>query len=684
MNHVKHRIVFRLLVAVIFMMICTVGSARPEKHHLEPKFIDSISTQVKTLNQLSEKLIDYNPDSAWLVAVTAIQLSKSCNLEIELAQAYKNSGYALMHLGKYRQALADYQEALILYNKLELKPELTKLHFRTGQAYSFLSGKDSALAYFDSSMRIAEMELAIEDVASAHYGIGYVFYDEGTYDSALVHFIEGLKVADNKPECDDIVAKLNNGAGNVCYDWGKHDEAVIYFEKALDMNRKIGNRSGIAYSINNIGNTYFDWGKFPESLENYQTALGIFIETGNINGIAMANHNTGLAFSKLNNYDSAYRYFNKTFEIHQNTDNLSGMAAILNEMGQSALEQGDYKRAIEDLKKSQVYAEKTNFRTVIYDNYHLLSRAFQNMGDFSQALENYKLYIKVRDELFNEKSQQQFADLQTKYETEKKDHKIMVLEQQNILKETKARQNRIIFWGSGLLMFLAILMLIVLLRQGQLKNSHKTILLEQKLLRSQMNPHFIFNSLSSIQNSIINEETEKAMRYLTRFAKLMRQILESSNVESVSLSDEITTIDNYLALQKIRFPEKFNYKIDVDPTIDTESFHIPPMLTQPFIENAIEHGIKYKGTVGRIEIRINRQNELILIEIEDDGIGREKSKELRQKYDKDHKSLATAITQERIRLLNKKQRKNIMLDIIDLKDELGEPSGTKVVFRVPV
>lgn len=221
-------------------------------------------------------------------------------------------------------------------------------------------------------------------------------------------------------------------------------------------------------------------------------------------------------------------------------------------------------------------------------------------------------------------------------------------------------------------------------RQKRFKAEQEKTKLQQKLLRSQMNPHFIFNSLASIQNSIINEEPMKASKYLARFSKLVRNILDSSVEEFISLEEEVNTIENYLALQKIRFPEKFYYIIEVDENIDQTSINIPPMLAQPFIENSIEHGIKHKKSKGNIKIRFVLNGKLIRFEVEDDGVGRGKAKEIQYKLDKDHRSMATDITHERLQVLNKKLRQKISLTITDLKDDKGNPAGTKVTFDIPL
>ena len=175
----------------------------------------------------------------------------------------------------------------------------------------------------------------------------------------------------------------------------------------------------------------------------------------------------------------------------------------------------------------------------------------------------------------------------------------------------------------------------------------------------------------------------EASDYLSRFSKLVRQILNNSVEEYIYLEDEIESIENYLELQKVRYKDMFDYTLEVDEDIDTETVLIPPMLAQPFIENAIEHGMKHKDSKGNIWIRLKLKGSKILYEVEDDGIGRKKAQEILQKNDKDHKSMATTITLDRIKVLNKKRKKKILIDIIDLKNDRDEATGTKVILEIP-
>jgi len=229
-----------------------------------------------------------------------------------------------------------------------------------------------------------------------------------------------------------------------------------------------------------------------------------------------------------------------------------------------------------------------------------------------------------------------------------------------------------------------IFMGLLFIRQNRIRAEHKTILLEQKLLRLQMNPHFIFNALSNIMNFIEKKNNDKALKYLASFSSLLRSTLETTRKDHILLEEEVDGLTNYLELQKLRYGNIFEYIVDVDDNLDAEEVSIPPMLLQPFIENAIEHGIRHKKTSGHIAVRFIRQGKQVICEVEDDGIGREKAWEVEYKTSKKHKSMATDIITDRIQAINKKMKQKIRLDIIDMKSPDDVAIGTKVVIGIPL
>ncbi|MEP4597850.1 MAG: histidine kinase, partial [Cyclobacteriaceae bacterium] len=230
----------------------------------------------------------------------------------------------------------------------------------------------------------------------------------------------------------------------------------------------------------------------------------------------------------------------------------------------------------------------------------------------------------------------------------------------------------------GVVVFLLLAAVIYFIyREKNLRNQRSQTELEQRFLRSQLNPHFIFNALLAIQNFMLKNDGPKAALYLTKFSKLMREILESSRQEFIPLESEVELITNYLDIHKMRLNDAFNYSIEIDDQIDPETDTIPPMFVQPFVENAIEHGMADKKEGGLIEIKFQKTENHISIEILDNGKG------LISTESKNHKSLASTIIRERMALFNKTLKNKIQLVLDNIQNEDGEIQGTKAELKVP-
>jgi sensor histidine kinase YesM len=198
-----------------------------------------------------------------------------------------------------------------------------------------------------------------------------------------------------------------------------------------------------------------------------------------------------------------------------------------------------------------------------------------------------------------------------------------------------------------------------------------------------MNPHFIFNTMSSIQHYIANNDTDAALKYLSKFAKLMRSIIGNSKQQMIAVSEELNALNLYLELEIMRFTDKFEFEISVDKSIDQNYDRIPSMLIQPYVENAIIHGLLPKEGHGKISIHLQKQVDTILCTIEDNGIGRERSKEFKKNRVQQHKSVGMSITQERLDILNSSLNRNLNAQILDLYEN-GQPAGTKVQIIIPL
>ena len=221
------------------------------------------------------------------------------------------------------------------------------------------------------------------------------------------------------------------------------------------------------------------------------------------------------------------------------------------------------------------------------------------------------------------------------------------------------------------------------IQQIEMEFERKLAGTEMMALRSQMNPHFIFNSLNSIKFYTLQNDSILASEYLTKFARLIRLVLENSQLELVTLKKELEALQLYIDLEAMRFKEKLSFVIEVSPEVDVQYVRIPPMLLQPYVENSIWHGLMHKPEGGRVTIHIQHSNESLIIEIVDDGIGRARAAELKSKSGDNHKSLGLQVTAERIRMINQRFDTNTQIQIVDLADSFGQPCGTSVVLKIP-
>jgi LytS/YehU family sensor histidine kinase len=206
--------------------------------------------------------------------------------------------------------------------------------------------------------------------------------------------------------------------------------------------------------------------------------------------------------------------------------------------------------------------------------------------------------------------------------------------------------------------------------------------MEHMALQAQMNPHFIFNCLNSIQQFVFNKDIFAANKYITGFARLIRSTLHNSTQANIALTDEVRYLSGYLELEKLRYKDKLNYSIDVDEALNQREVLVPPMLIQPFVENSIRHGLRHKiDGQGHVRINIAPVDGDLLISIEDNGIGREMAADYKTREHIEYHSQGISMTTDRIRLINSVYGKSISMEMIDLHDERGQSTGTQVLIK---
>jgi LytS/YehU family sensor histidine kinase len=218
-------------------------------------------------------------------------------------------------------------------------------------------------------------------------------------------------------------------------------------------------------------------------------------------------------------------------------------------------------------------------------------------------------------------------------------------------------------------------------REEKLKTEFNKKLAEVEMtaLRAQMNPHFLFNCLNSINRFIVRSDAETASNYLTKFSRLIRLILQNSKAPTITLKSELEALRLYIEMEEMRFENRFDYDIRVDAEVESEFVEVPPLLLQPYVENAIWHGLMHKEARGRLTVEITRDNGWLRCVIEDNGIGRQRAQQLKSKSATRDKSMGMKITTDRLNLYQKQTK----VQVIDLMDSNGTPAGTRVILGFP-
>jgi LytS/YehU family sensor histidine kinase len=298
------------------------------------------------------------------------------------------------------------------------------------------------------------------------------------------------------------------------------------------------------------------------------------------------------------------------------------------------------------------------------------------MGKTDVALEYFE-EAKAMDDFSQKMSVQDgVSRMKEQYETEKKQRENEKLKQENQVKDLQISQRNYLVFGSILLLILICVIAFITIRYNRLKAGKVAVEMEQRLLQSQMNPHFIFNVLHAIHTFMLKKDTEESGKLLTSFARLVRSILQHSSTDNITLSEELKWLKDYMRLQQLRFSNSFNYTIEIDEELSPDNLLLPPMLIQPFIENAIEHGFSELDKPGELIISYRKIAKEVEIRITDNGKGFSANEPVRVK--KEHESLAIQITEKRILLLNKRRKGAFKFGIVSKPSE-----GTTVLFSIP-
>jgi tetratricopeptide (TPR) repeat protein len=586
------------------------------------------------------------------------------------AAAYWLVGDINLHLKQYDLSLSNYQRAIRLYKQLDgAKNQLLQLYKLSGEAYqasemfsqallqyqSYLDLDDQkeksklkSLDRYKSSEASSKKEFrkgVLSDREVVQLAMAEIYRIQKRYAESASN-VNRLDTA-NAPEKQLI---LNEKLGDLRLEQQDEDAAIEYYDKNIEVAQKIGNQEEEGKAIGKKADVYSQTNQLEEASDLRERSISILNLTEDTNSLAKSYLELGDVRFKL-------LQFSKAEDALQQTITLARVS-----------------------KQAEAEAEA----------YRLLSLISEKRGDDVSALAYLKKHLALQDAAFEQKRTEMEAKLSLNSSITQKQNQIELLEkneelndktiaflQQNeALNQQRLRTQRLTIYGLSiglLLLALSAYFFYRNMRQKRLANQ----LLALKALRTQMNPHFIFNALNSVNHYIAQKDERAANKYLSEFSQLMRAVLEYSQQDFISLQKEIDIISLYIRLEHYRFADKFEYELYVDKALDKENLKIPPMLVQPYVENAVWHGLRYIEGKGKLTIAYHKTEEGLEVVIEDNGIGRLKSQELKTENQRQKTSLGMHNTSQRIQILNEMVGSDIKVMVEDI-----QPQGTRIKLQL--
>ncbi len=558
-----------------------------------------------------------------------------------------------------------------------------------GVIYRNISKYEKAIEYHEYAEEVATYTENLELKVLSLNMLGVVYRRMDLVSSALEYHSQALEFANTaNPITEELrlsIAVSLNSMGNIYLVLKQFDLALEQFNKSLEIEKETENKLGLAINYQNIGYAKEAKGMLGEALKDYQTSLRYNELINSEVGRVICYNSIGKIYIKQKKYDEALTILQKALTKALKIEDQYYIATSYTNLGWLESLTNKEKLAEEHLKKAVEISNNYNLLTSKIEALQYLSENYAKKGDFDIALRDYKIADSLEQTINNQRNLSYINDLIIKYESESKTNTIKALANENELVKSRLEKNRLSLLFALLAIVLVTVLLIIFNRQQQITQEKKILTLEQNMLKSQMNPHFIFNSLNSIKLYIINNEKENAVYYLNKFAKLIRKILVVSNEKDISLADELDTMKLYMNIENIRFSNEIDFNINIDKGINPENIRVPSLILQPFLENSLWHGLSSKTGDKIITLNVNKDTDhYITISITDNGVGRKVSNERKLNKTLKRKSIGIELTKERLFNFSKRFAKMYDLKIIDLFDDQNNAAGTKVILNIPV
>jgi len=660
------------------------------------------TSRLDLLSELSFAYHTINPDSGIKMAREAIDLAQSLKATKRLPIAFNHLGINYRSKGEDTLALTAMEESLALYKKAGNELGVARLYNNLALIYYNFSDYSTALQYHDAAFEVFEKLDHKLGKINSFINSGVVYLTLANYPQALSSFLDAERLT--SPTDSMMRSNIATNIGLVYKNQKDYEKSLEYQEVALALYQGMGNRQGTANALGNIATLYDLMGKPYEALSYYEQALELNQEIGDIRRIAADHTNIGVVYRGLSDYANALHYLKLGLEYYKQTDDKPNRSIALLELSR-ALKAGQdldlasngfnpshRSRQIMDFQMEGLkLAEESGSLLRQSDAWEALSDTYQERKEYGNALKAYQTHIQFRDSIYNEEREREIIQKQAQFDYEKKEALLTAgFDQERMLNRAElARQRTLKNSVLAGLLFLLIAAIAGYYLYKKKRDAEKkqresefnalVTEVEMKALRSQMNPHFIFNSLNSISHFILKNDADSADYYLSKFSKLIRMILENSESKQIPLADDLGILKIYMELEAMRMDRKFSFDIEVDEDIDPEVTFVPPLLLQPFVENSIWHGISRLPEDGKIKIMVKKQGDLILFVIEDNGVGRvEAARWMKKDNAKSPVSMGIRITQDRINIINRVKNTHAEMQLLDLN------RGLRVELRLPL
>jgi tetratricopeptide (TPR) repeat protein len=530
----------------------------------------------------------------------------------------------------------------------------------------------AAMREADEALEISETQHWVKGEALAWRQRGNAYYVFSDNPAALDCYIRALNAA--RPlNIRELDASLYNNLANIYSDQKQYEKALDYYGQFLDAARQLGSGKEEVIALVNMATVYTELGDQEKAIATGRKALSVCREPYYVPIIL---NNMGVAYNKKGKADSALALFRSSIHAAEGSGNYDAKASSLEEMGKIYLARGDYAGTEKNALESLAIARQIHSAEWQAGAWESLYQVYDHRRRYDSALLAYQQYVVFRDSVSNAGKQSAMTKKEMQFDFERKEA------------ATQAEMNRQGLIRKGLVAGVAILLLaglssFVLYKRRRDAEERRVAAdlkarsanTEMKVLRLQMNPHFIFNSLNSVSDYISKNETTTAVYFLSKFAKMMRQVLEHSEKSEITLAEDLQVVETYIQLELLRLRNGLQYEIVVDPAIDPEVTMVPPLIVQPFVENSIWHGFSGKASAGKISIRITREVGMIRYTVEDNGIGRAAAG---KQAATGKRSMGLRITQDRIEIINQSKGVKAGVEIFDLSE------GTRVELMLPL